>query len=532
MIEDKHKFSWYCLGDTATGASHSRTGLDNQDAICWWPGWPEQSGSGLPLIVAVSDGHGSAKSFRSRKGSVLAVEIATQEIKEFFQLSEPEKSVDFKTNFAFINDEAKRRLPQVLVKKWQETVKQHRQENQFTDDEWRQLEEKEGPAARQLVEYEQSTLAYGATLLTVLVTESFILYLQLGDGDILCVDSNGNTTRPFAKDARLIANETTSLCMNKAWQEVQIRLVPYSDNPPALILLATDGYSNSFSSEEDFLKIGQEYRTMIRERGMKEVKNQLKNILEETTQKGSGDDITLGIIRRIEKDDQDYLISTVDTTASDVKQLKSNLGEHMAKSQEKMSNIDNELHRLHISDDKLKKSIEGLRRGLMISFSLSFIGIVLGSYAVWRQLFHSPTPTTTASTPPALSPSNPQLPVSTLTPTPSVTPVQNSPLSLVFTASQSQPIQLSAGVKLYKELEVISALQTNTNSQAIAEVIAPTKNDQSSLKLKNLSSNETWETTLRGAPPKVVKAKETIGLEDGLTINFGSVECEVKRTPT
>ena len=43
-------------------------------------------------------------------------------------------------------------------------------------------------------------LAYGSTLLAVIVAPTFILYLQLGDGDILTVSASGEVERPLAKD--------------------------------------------------------------------------------------------------------------------------------------------------------------------------------------------------------------------------------------------------------------------------------------------------------------------------------------------
>ena len=38
--------------------------------------------------------------------------------------------------------------------------------------------------------------AYGATLLAALITPNYLLLLQLGDGDILIVDSAGRVARP------------------------------------------------------------------------------------------------------------------------------------------------------------------------------------------------------------------------------------------------------------------------------------------------------------------------------------------------
>lgn len=192
------------------------------------------------------------------------------------------------------------------------------------------------------------------------MVENLILYLQLGDGDILCVDTSGKTTQPFPPDERLIANETTSLCMKGAWQEVRVRLVPYSEDPPALILVSTDGYSNSFRLQEDFLKVGQDYREMIRSGGIEHVAKQLTSILTETSQQGSGDDITLGIIKRIEEGDVD-----------DLKEVKFRLAVQevsMTKHQERVLDVESRLSQVHQDQRKLSKRVEMLLYSLLVTF--------------------------------------------------------------------------------------------------------------------------------------------------------------------
>jgi serine/threonine protein phosphatase PrpC len=504
MVLDQHQFSWYCLGATVPGASHTRRGLTNQDAIRCWPNSPRSlptDTSGLPLIVAISDGHGSAKSFRSQWGAELAVEIAIAETQSFFRLDTPatptpaaidsalvnptsvdpasaisesavqeqakseqasdqEPALQEQANFAFISDEAKRRLPQVLVSKWQAAVAQHRQQHPFTEAEWQQLEIAGAASARPLIEQEHSTLAYGATLLLVLVTELFILYLQLGDGDILCVDAEGNVSQPFAKDARLIANETTSLCMDKAWQDIQVRLLPYSDHPPVLILLATDGYANSFGSTTDFLEIGREYRALIADRGQAELKQQLKKFLQDTSQSGSGDDITLGVIRRIEEGDKDYLTTTVKTLKGRVERQAESQEVLMTQSEKKFSNLDQAMQTLVESDRDRWRVIKKLQNRIAIAFLMSLISLILGGlglavalYSLWHpkvvktspenptlvpQSSPLPKPSAAISPPTPTAPTSPAVPQAS-SPSPPAQPTAGASASLSPTSSPSNP---------------------------------------------------------------------------------------------
>jgi len=147
-------------------------------------------------------------------------------------------------------------------------------------------------------------LQYGSTLLAVLATQDFILLLQLGDGDVLIVEDDGAVKRAFPRDACLIANETTSLCSPYAWNDVHVAFEPLVDKAPALILVCTDGYTNSFASEEDFLQVGSDYLQALREHGLEYVRSRMEEWLRETSDRGSGDDIAVGVIWRHDEPDE------------------------------------------------------------------------------------------------------------------------------------------------------------------------------------------------------------------------------------
>jgi hypothetical protein len=86
------------------------------------------------------------------------------------------------------------------------------------------------------------------------------------------------------------------LCQPEAWKEFRSAWVT-NEAIPSLVLLSTDGYANSFRSDEDFLKIGQDYLEIIRQQGIASLAEELPAILTEATQQGSGDDITLAIMQ-------------------------------------------------------------------------------------------------------------------------------------------------------------------------------------------------------------------------------------------
>jgi hypothetical protein len=195
----------------------------------------------------------------------------------------------------------RRTFNQSLVNTWRGKVNAHLNDEPFTDEDLRLLEEKEGSTARQFVE-DNPILAYGATILAVMITESFITYLQLGDGDIFTVSEEGKSYNVFPVNRKHFANETTSLCSSNAWCDFQFRIEKISPSSvlPALILLSTDGYKDSFSREQEFRKVGSDLFETIHSNKLEEIKINLPGWLLEATQIGSGDDITLGILYRLD----------------------------------------------------------------------------------------------------------------------------------------------------------------------------------------------------------------------------------------
>ncbi len=276
---------WRVLGRTVQGAAHVRAGVPNQDAIQWFP----DSGVGPPLILSVSDGHGSPRNFRSDVGARFAVEVTTGLMRELLSAGPPDPA-----RLTAIKRTAEERLPGEITRRWREAVARHLKDHPITPEDLEALEKRRDPKARRAIEKDPH-IAYGATLLSVLVTSGFILYLQLGDGDILTVAENGEVTRPMPHDPRLMANETTSLCMTDAWREVQIKFQALYGPHPALILLSSDGYANSFVNDAAFIKVGSDILDILRTDGLEVVEQNLETWLTEASKAGSGDDITLGL---------------------------------------------------------------------------------------------------------------------------------------------------------------------------------------------------------------------------------------------
>jgi serine/threonine protein phosphatase PrpC len=288
MANEKTSVEWRVIGETVPGASHLRAGIPNQDSILF----VRESSRELPIVLSMSDGHGSAKCFRSDRGSRFAVKKAAYLVTEF--LDDRRGKFDFRQI-----EKGKDYLAEEFVKRWREAVEADLKKEPFTEAEFETLEKKSGVEARKLVE-ENPLLAYGATSLTIAVEKDFVLYLQLGDGDTLNISAGGDVIKPLSEDSRLLANETTSLCLPKAEKDFRFFVQKISgDEYPAMILLSTDGYLNSFSSEAGFFQAGTDILQMLAtENGFNDVNENLKAWLAEATQMGSGDDCTVAIIYR------------------------------------------------------------------------------------------------------------------------------------------------------------------------------------------------------------------------------------------
>ena len=280
---------WQIIACSERGASHIRHNLPNQDAIRSYltpNGQP-------PVVLAVADGHGSAKSFRSDVGASLAVDIAVELLREFLQNFSGESP-------SVIKNASEQQLPIRILVEWRKRVDRDFQDRPFTSAELERLAMEEGTAAGEWIrEGENYLRAYGATLITVAVAPEFALYLQLGDGEILVVSgATGEVSQPFPSDPELIANETWSLCLDvaRASSHFRVRFQLFNDEAPGLILLATDGYPNSFRSREGFMKVGPDLLEMLRTEGADVVTRDLPEWLREASSTGSGDDVTVGLI--------------------------------------------------------------------------------------------------------------------------------------------------------------------------------------------------------------------------------------------
>ncbi|VFJ13024.1 conserved protein of unknown function [Candidatus Nitrosocosmicus franklandus] len=288
--------NWLIYGASVRGASHEREHISNQDSIYWRYSKQEDIG-----ILSVADGHGSDTYFRSKFGSNIAAKIATQTMFRFITQCHSSSNT-----FSSVRDIIRYSIPRILVKNWNNRVTSHINRNPFTTYELDKFLGKKDPSSKDKLE-RHPQIAYGSTLLTVAVTKDYFLFFQIGDGNILVVDEHRNVIAPFEKNINdsddkksvVTLNTTDSLCMESSWLRFKVGIYSIYDLKPRLILLTTDGYYNSFKDETGFRKIGTDYLDILDNYGQQYIQSKLEFLLKETSQKGSGDDITLGYLYKI-----------------------------------------------------------------------------------------------------------------------------------------------------------------------------------------------------------------------------------------
>jgi hypothetical protein len=274
---------WTALSATTRGNWHEETGQKNQDSVRIQPG---PFGS---MILAVSDGHGGAHSFRSDRGSAFAVECGVRLLDRLVRRLGTDAPV------SQLRHQMQRGWPRQVVAEWRKRVRADVLANPFTQLDFAAFPEPM-PATPPDAEWPFSAyLAYGATLLVAALTRDYLICAQLGDGDILTVAPSGTVTRPLARHHAFHDEQSASLCTQGAPRLFEVAVLPARTHRAALVLLSSDGYANCFGNDEGFFKVGTDMLAYANGHGRAFLGNHLESWLKESSRDGSGDDITLAL---------------------------------------------------------------------------------------------------------------------------------------------------------------------------------------------------------------------------------------------
>lgn len=260
------------FGASVQGASHIRSGRECQDSL------KKVSMDSGAVILAVADGHGSEACPYSKTGSFTAVNVFCKIMGDYLDTyaGQPELLL------TFLKREGDTKIAQEIDVEWKRRILRlhtrcKREIPRNTD----------GGKDREAV-----YRLYGSTLLGLVITEEFFFAFQLGDGDIVKVSENG--VHNVIEADKILGTETHSLSKAEAWKKAisLIRKREENKKEPVMYMLSSDGLSNSYKNDEEFKKTCMDYYVLLKEHGVKAVSGQLKTWLQETSEMGSGDDIT------------------------------------------------------------------------------------------------------------------------------------------------------------------------------------------------------------------------------------------------
>lgn len=263
---------------TVIGASHIKSGTVCQDC--------SQSCEKTECrLVVVCDGHGGADYCRSDRGSKLAA-VAFMDCMENPDLIAA-------LSAAATEKQRKSRIEQLIksiIARWNSLVEQDMRQHPFDEDELSGVSEK---ARRRYEAGERLQAAYGTTLIGAVLAEDFWLGLQIGDGKCVVVSENGEFTQPIPWDEECFLNVTTSLCDENAAKEFRFC---FSRTLPAAVFIGSDGIDDCFAGDERLYDF---YRVTLRSFAQTDEETtiaQLKEYLPTLSEKGSGDDMSVGIL--------------------------------------------------------------------------------------------------------------------------------------------------------------------------------------------------------------------------------------------
>jgi hypothetical protein len=269
--------TWQIHAGSARGASHERSGSPNQDY-----GKAVRIGDGSGAVLSVADGHGDSLYARSDRGSHFAVDAAIDILEDWIESA-------FGTEDSIRVSAAN--LPQRILDAWRQAVANDLASHPPSRDEVAAA----GHSKASLID-QTPELLYGSTLIAAAINERLAAYVQIGEGDLLAIAADGTVSRLVPGRDDLPVNQTESLCQPDAKTRFRVQVDFFSEKPrPTLLLLSTDGYCNSYTEDESFLKVGRDLKAYIEKRGFHWVGGQLEGWLKETSQAGSGDDITLAL---------------------------------------------------------------------------------------------------------------------------------------------------------------------------------------------------------------------------------------------
>ena len=255
------------------GASHEKKGIVCQDSSAF------EVGNGYAVAV-VADGHGSKKHFRSNLGSKFVTEAAVETIRQYIQ--DPD---EFDKIFLEDHDRIIKGIEKQIIYSWNNKIRTHLNENPVTMKEKSKFEYDEFDE----IPFESY---YGTTLVVAVACGNYTFGFQIGDGSLVAVFEDGETSMIMDYEESNPANITSSMCNANAFTMFDSFFV--DSKKLIAIFVSTDGLYTSFGSDNDFL----DYHTIIAGQliNIDSLLPSLKNNLVKRSHFGTEDDISMSCV--------------------------------------------------------------------------------------------------------------------------------------------------------------------------------------------------------------------------------------------
>jgi serine/threonine protein phosphatase PrpC len=276
---ERAELAWHVYCASARGAVHDAAGLPNQDSTYYLA--PSAPGDGS-LCAAVADGHGDQRHFRSSRGSQLATSVACAvAMKHAGEMGALKQA-------AVVQEFAATAIVSEVVGRWNEAVLDDLSHFPLTR-----------PESTAMTEGGSATVPYGSTLLLAAISGTWLVLLQIGDGDILIVSSDGKTTVPVPGDPLLDGRITTSLCSSSAVHLFRSAVVDLEQTDVVTVVLASDGFGNAQSEDDWQPAVGRDVARLLGEFGPQWVGEHMWDWADRcASSDGSGDDASLVFMLR------------------------------------------------------------------------------------------------------------------------------------------------------------------------------------------------------------------------------------------
>lgn len=238
------------------------------------------------IVAVVADGHGSPKCRFSDRGAKIAAECFFFMIKRYFDDSEG----DHEELIRWLRPNEATRFVQLFHTLWRGRVKKS----------YAQLRRRYADLAEQKnVDFE----LFGTTFLGLVVASDFRFALQIGDGDISYITSEG--CQAVIDADKFLGTETYSLSDDAPWKHAKVffQRADYDDVIPSMFMLTSDGFANSFKDDIQYKVACMDYFNTICKYGQKAVQSNLSEWLSQTSEEGCGDDISLVAVGWINDED-------------------------------------------------------------------------------------------------------------------------------------------------------------------------------------------------------------------------------------